>query len=120
MEHDGTYAPPFGRCVIKAGNSNGYKHCCLYNPRTYYLIKQEFFGIDNGHAIVKNSFIRKNATERCPGSIAFEENCSLSRLIVGHARGVCREMIYGISPAWMALRFDASATGKELTTESQI
>ena len=53
-----------------------------------YLIKQEFFGIDNCHAIVKNSFIRKNATERCPGSIAFEENCNLSRLSVAHA-GAC-------------------------------
>jgi hypothetical protein len=86
MEHDGTYAPPFGRCVIEVGNSNGYKHCWLYNPKTYYLIKQEFFGIDNSHAIVKNSFIRKNATERYLGSIAFEENCNLSRLTAGHAR----------------------------------
>jgi hypothetical protein len=64
MEHDGPYAPTFGRCVIGVGNSNGYEHCWLYNPRTYYLIKQEFFGIDNCHAIVNNSLIRKNANGR--------------------------------------------------------
>lgn len=92
MENGGPYAPTFGRCAIGIGDSNGYEHPFVHNPRTYYLIKQEFFGIDNCHAIVKNSSIRKNANRRCLESIAFVGNSNPSHLTAGHVQCVSREI----------------------------
>ena len=77
-----------------------------------YLIKQEFFGIDNCHAIVNNSLIRKNANGRCLGSIAFKENCSLLRLNRDTHGACAAKWIQGVSPAWNALRLDANAPVK--------
>jgi hypothetical protein len=72
MEHGGIGAPTFGRYVVWTGDGKGSEHLFVHNPRTYYLIKQEFLGIDNCHAIVNNSLIRKNANGRRLQSIAFE------------------------------------------------